>query len=144
MATHIPESRLPTAIPLLLERLARDWFEACRKAQIQAIDGATFEESWEFEEAVDNAGRELEAVTSRLAAGDRASMANTARDVLAQAGVSLKETEPEFDVLCGYLLRASAEASRILLANLEGDRRAKPTDPLFVPREDEERRGWRP
>ncbi|KAF0138921.1 MAG: hypothetical protein FD153_1062 [Rhodospirillaceae bacterium] len=72
----------------ILEGLAWAWYERCVRLEMQSITTATFEDSSEFDEAVDEAVRAAEQAQTRVETGDWEKAIGLADAVSRQAGLT--------------------------------------------------------
>jgi len=118
----------------VLEDMARAWYETCARLEEQSLAAAVFEDSSEFDEAVDEAARAAEQAQHRVLADAWEDVASLAAATLHRSGVVLERTDPSYVTFCRLMLRAMAAAAFVKAERLGGNPRPQPPDSLFARR----------
>ncbi|KAF0113064.1 MAG: hypothetical protein FD149_2249, partial [Rhodospirillaceae bacterium] len=118
----------------VLEDMARAWYETCVRLEEQSLAAAVFEDSSEFDEAVDEAARAAEQTHHRVLADAWEEVTSLAAAILRRNGAVLERTDPSYETFCRLMLRAMAAAAFVKAERLGGNSRPQPPDSLFAMR----------
>ena len=118
----------------VLGDMACAWYETCVRLEEQSLAAAVFEDSSEFDEAVDEAARAAEQAHHRVLADAWEEVTSLAAAILRRNGVVLERTDPSYETFCRLMLRAMAAAAFVKAERLGGNPRPQPPDSLFAMR----------